>query len=462
MPSPWQVECLLIRMDSLRNEILRVKNKDRPYTETDIVYDSLVAVIESRRRQLIIAQKLASAKGELIDQALFNHRAKDLETIFKVFSYTDRVDSPRIPFEVLRSLSWVANQLFNERCYTVVRLEPQYNYTILSCRREFERNKWGKYWGYLQTEPPSGSVPDQPTKEAAPNVLLLGFPSPDAGSTLVHALAAHEFGHEFAFKWDDDIKAVKELVVTEVRRTYNFDLQDYLLGLVTRREGESQDAVKEKATKYIFALIDRIASGWLKEIFSDLIAARLVGPAFLAAFDRIIIGHGKAGETHPSAALRRKLVQRYLKGLLPKVIEDTTWAHLFDDTIMPVKPDDELYKIIERVFDDKIIGALEPILKRVTSPLARLEPEVFAKILEAIEDHIDHLASPSVPLSLGDEIPDPEKFWILMFGVWHYRLSPRFETLKTMCGNGNDSAKAEEVLGNLLLHALLSLELRAR
>ncbi len=476
MPSPWQVECLLIRMDSLRNEILRVKNKDRPYTETDIVYDSLVSVIESRRDQVIKAHRLAIAKGTVIDQALFNHRAKDLETIFTVFSYTDRVDSPRIPFEVLRSLSWVANQLFSERCYTVVRLEPQYNYTILSCRREFERNGWGKYWRYLETEPSSDSAAGQTSVQAPPNVLLLGFPSPDAGSTLVHALAAHEFGHEFAFKWDDDIRAVRELVATEVRLSYNVDLQDYLMGIITRREGESQDDVSEKARKYIFALINSIAAGWLKEIFSDLVAARLVGPAFLAAFDRIIIGHGKAGETHPSAALRRTLVRRYLNELLPEVIKDPTWTHLFDDTIAPVKPSDELYKIMERVFDEIIIGALEPILKRIPSPLTRLSPEKFAELLESMEDHIDHLATPSVPLTLGDKVPeieesktdtkervpDTEKFWLLVFAAWHYRLSPRFETLKEICGDTSNSAKAEEVLGNLLLHALLSLELRAR
>ncbi|MDX6529496.1 MAG: hypothetical protein QOH41_1786 [Blastocatellia bacterium] len=447
-------------MDSLRNEILRVKNKDRPYTETDIVYDSLVSVIESRRNLVVRAKKLAAAKGTVIDQAVFNHRAKDLETVFQVFSYTDRVDSPRIPFEVLRSLSWVANKLFGEQCYTVVRLEPKYNYGILSCRREFEKNGWGKYWQYAD-EGQHDSLSIQ-NGQAPPNVLLLGFPSPDAGSTLVHALAAHEFGHEFAFKWNNDIKDVREAVVTAVKGSYNVDLQDYLWGIITRREGESQDDVTEKARRYIFALIDKITSGWLSEIFSDLVAARLVGPAFLAAFDRIIIGHGKAGETHPSASLRRSLVRRYLKDFLPEVISDPTWAHLFDGTSTAVGSSDELYGVIEKVFDSMIIEALKPILNRIPSPLTRLSPPEFAELLETMEDHIDHLATPSVPLTLGDHLPDTDKFWLLMFAAWHYRLSPRFEKLREICGDDPNSAKAEEVLGNLLLHALLSLELRAR
>jgi hypothetical protein len=452
-------------MDSLRNEILRVKNKDRPYTETDIVYDSLVSVIESRKNQIITANKLAAARGTVIDQTLFNHRAKDLETIFKVFSYTDRVDSPRIPFEILRSLSWVANQLFQERCYAVVRLEPQYNYTILSCRREFNKNGWGKYWRYLDDSPALESGTEEHKPPTPPNVLLLGFPSPDAGSTLVHALAAHEFGHEFAFKWDDDIKLVRDSIVTEVRRSYNVDLQDYLIGVVKRPEDDNGDDDRnEKARKYILALIDNIALSWLREIFSDLVAARLVGPAFLAAFDRIIIGHGKAGDTHPSASLRRALVRRYLTAVLPDIVSDSTWSQLFDDTIAPTKTRDELYRVMEQVFNEKVIAGLEHILDRVPSPLARLKPKALEKLLNEMEEHIDHLATPSVPLKLGDELPDTEKFWLLMFAAWRYRLSPKFKNLAQICGEKEkpNPTKAEEVLGNLLLHALLSLELRAR
>src|SRR5437868_3291894 len=117
MPSPWQVECLLIRMQSLRNEILRVKNKDRPYPETDIVYDALIAVIDSRYAKVDKAMKLYGVSGEALPYGVFQTVAKDLEVVFKFFSYTDRVDSPRIPFEVIRSLSWVANYLFDEKCY---------------------------------------------------------------------------------------------------------------------------------------------------------------------------------------------------------------------------------------------------------------------------------------------------------------------------------------------------------
>jgi hypothetical protein len=463
MPSKWQVECLLLRMESLRNEILRVKDKDRPYTETDIVYDSLVSVIDSRADRIRKAEKLYAVTKSEVPQSVFNNCAKDLEKVFAFFSYTDRVDSPRIPFELLRSLSWAANNLFDERCYTVVRLDPEYNYSILSCRREFERNKWAKYWQYAETQ---SADSEQKVRTPAPNVLLLGFPSPDASSTLVHALAAHEFGHEFAYKWADKLEVIRESIATKVKTFYDSLLEDYLSGLVMRREGESHDDVSEKGRKYVVVLVDRVSKNWLSEIFSDLTAARLVGPAFLAAFDRIILGHGKASERYPPASLRRSLVWDYLKMILPKVVSDPTWNDLFERNARPVSPLDEFYRVMIKVFDS-VIESLVPLLEKIESPLLRFDAENLFGLVEAIEDHIDHLAPPSVVLnrvvlSPEKQLPDVEKFWLLMFAAWHYRLSPRFENLRDACGSDAEPAKAEEVLGNLVLHGLQSLELQAR
>lgn len=445
-------------MESLQNEILRVKDKDRPYTETDIVYDSLVSVIDSRFRQIRKAAELFGIRGSDVPQAIFNHRARDLEKIFKFFSYTDRVDSPRIPFELLRSLSWVANHLFNEKCYTVVRLDPTYNYSILSCRREFENKGWTRYWQYAEED-----VIDSETRipVPAPNVLLLGFPSPDAGSTLVHALAAHEFGHEFAHKWAEELKRIRESIAAEVTSRYNDVLIDYLSGRGMRREGESRDDVSEKDRKYIIALIDEISKNWLREIFSDLTASRLVGPAFLAAFDRIILGHGKASETHPPAFLRRRLVLRYLQKILPEVVSDSTWSPLFDDVVSPTIPSDELYRVMVRVFDS-VADKLDVMLDLIPSPLSQVKADELSRLVNDMGDHIDHLTPPSVALTSVKDVADPDKFWLLIFGAWHYRLSSRFKELRDLCSSSGDSARAEEVLGNLLLHGLQSLELQAK
>jgi hypothetical protein len=572
MPSPWQIECLLMRMQSLRTEILRVKYKDRPYAETDILYDALVAVIDSRRIKLEKAIRVYSLSSEPLPYDVFKTVARDLETVFRFFSYADRVDSPRIPFELIRSLSWVANHLFDERCYSVVRLEPEYNYSILSCRREFEKKGWQQYWresvnknlqkqsrralfftaddistaarlisalksrsdllsrhllGQISKEAvrllDECEKPSQPAKALVsvlvddlnevllkgplyegerfinvrlseeakrqsklslrgerlvrlnrmlmdetypselPTVLLLGFPSSDAGSTLVHALAAHEFGHEFAHIFRDDLNGVHEFIVTEVKNRYHAKLEDYLAGLVFKLKGENRDDVYEKGRKNVVARLNTIAENWLKEIFSDLVAARLVGPAFLAAFDRIILGHGKASENYPPAYLRRRLVHEYLKRILPKIVEDKVWEQLFSDNHDFSGSDDEIYWVMEHVFET-VIPEIDLILQKIASPLMKVDSKKVSSITDKIADCIDHLAPPPPSLFLNpeDRVPDAEEFWLLMFAGWHYRLSGRFlQLVEDQCLDSS-AGQAEDILGNLILHTLQSFELNAR
>ncbi len=171
-----------------------------------------------------------------------------MESVFKFFNYTDRVDSPRIPFEIIRSLSWVAEYLFGEKCYTVVRLDPEYNYSIVSCRSEFARLKWGKF---SRDSVSKNCMLDDNTPEI-PNVLLLGFPSPDAGSTLVHALAAHEFGHEFFYKHSEQFAAIQEELFSEIIQDHRLVLQEYLEGVFLRLPTDDREHAMEKGRKSVF------------------------------------------------------------------------------------------------------------------------------------------------------------------------------------------------------------------
>lgn len=451
MPSSWQVECLVARMRSLQNEIIRVKYKDHPYlNEPDTVYDALLAVVQARLEKVESLNKVYSVQKKTIPQSMFNSAAEELERISEVFNYADRVDSARIPFEILRSLSWVANYLFEEECPTIVRLDPDYNYSIASWRRIFQKKKWQKEW-----QETAGRV--QPTGQP-PTILLLGFPSPDAGSILMHALAAHEFGHEFAYKWNDEINNVHKEIISVILDQYNQRLQDYISAQIhTRRE--SLGDVYEVRARYVFVLIHRIADKWLKEIFSDLVAARLVGPAFLAAFDRILLGPGKVSDKYPPSSLRRDLVKQYLKSILPAVAEDPVWKPLLNESAESSSTSDELYRIMGEVFKsipDRVIS----ILQRVPSPLLQINGTELPILISKMEDHIENLAPPSVPLNVGKENDEANKFWLLMYGAWHFRLSNHFAEFEKRYGWIDEPGKAEIVLGNLLLHSLQSLELR--
>src|SRR5687768_8206140 len=101
MPTPWQIESLTSRLDSLRLEIERVAEKDHPYPDPDTVYEALKLVIASRSAFLKDAREeysLDDKEGERKLQEAFHSIAIDADEIAELFSYADRVDSARIPF----------------------------------------------------------------------------------------------------------------------------------------------------------------------------------------------------------------------------------------------------------------------------------------------------------------------------------------------------------------------------
>src|SRR3954452_11729790 len=228
MPTQWQIECLRARIRSLDSEVKRVKEKDHPYPEPDTIYRALIEVIRSRALLFEEAVDLFSDPEDERDlNASFSSVAKDLQRVAEEFSLADRVDSARIPFEILRALSWVANSLLEENCRTVVRLDTVNNYTISSCRRRFEDLGWGDHWESAVNES-SGQLT---------TVLVLGFPSSDANSILLHALSAHEFGHQIAHKHSVELGALRDQMVIEVKREYNQQLQEYVQDNVVKRGG---------------------------------------------------------------------------------------------------------------------------------------------------------------------------------------------------------------------------------
>jgi hypothetical protein len=206
------------------------------------------------------------------------------------------------------------------------------------------------------------------------------------------------------------------------------------------------------------------------EIFSDLFAASIIGPTFIAAFDQIELKLHKVDKSHPPGYLRRELVKKYLQQNLPHVIQDPVWDDLFrggevrnKSTKSDIEEDDDplsmLYPIGEEICRLTLEG-LSALLKDRPSPLA--DEKRLTEILEKTKDHIDHLAPPSVPLNItGTGEEDANAFWLLMYTAWHYRLNTaHFNTFAERYGWANDRSKAEDALGNLALHGLESIELR--
>lgn len=101
---------------------------------------------------------------------------------------------------------------------------------------------------------------------------------------------------------------------------------------------------------------------------------------------------------------------------------------------------------------------LSGTLDHIPSPLTDAG---LTKQVAAIEDYLDNLAPPNGALDRSSL--SPSSFWILMYGTWHFRLtSKRFLEFCDRHGWNADPGKGELALGNLLLHALQSLELLYR
>ncbi len=448
MPTSWQVDCLRARIRSLDKEIKRVAEKDHPYPEPDSIYNSLQAVVKSRSDYFDEAAELLSER-EL--QAVLNTVSTDLQRVAEEFSLADRVDSARIPFEILRSFSWAAKLLLGEECSTLVRLDTTYSYTISSCKRRFEDLGWSDYWHAKDS-----------------NILVLGFPSSVASSILLHSLAAHEFGHQFLYKFASEVNGALDSAILEVKREYNERLQEYVLDNVVKRERVPVQDAYEESRKIVEARLLKLGKNWLGEVFADLVAVRLVGASFLPAFDRMVFDVGRPSSTHPPGYLRRQMVGQYLLRIMPELMQDPIWKPFFDQGARMGDRRDKgqrdewspLYQIGEKI----CLLSLERLAAIVEScPCTFRELPQFVRIVGEMEDCMDNLAPPSVVLQLRGEPEEVFYFWLLMYACWHFRLdAKRFSVFSERHGWASDFGRAEEALGNLLLQSLQSLELRYR
>jgi hypothetical protein len=452
MPTLWQIDCLRARIVSLRRDIERVSQKDHPYPEPEIIYGALIKAIDARSNHFedaVSNYSLDSPSGAPKLHETFESVSHDMQEVARVFNWAARVDSPRIPFEILRSLSWAANDLLGTKCSAVIYLNPEYDYTIISSRQVFDEMGMAEYWD----EARMSSSEDQ-----AGTVLLLGFPSPDAGSTLLHALAAHELGHEVWFKFNDRLGQICERRIMKAKQDFNPELQDYLSHWAYKREVVSKGEAYEAGRINVSVWLEEIAENWLLEVFSDLVAARLVGPAFLAALDRVLVGLGKASFTHPPTSLRRSLVRRYLTNKLPEVLEDPVW-----DPLLASVNDKDSSDLLWRIGVDictTSFDELSEMLESITSPLLLVND--LSGVVAKMHEYIDHLAPPSVALRMYNHRACPSHFWLMMYAGWHYRLGPRFKAFAESLGWDHDHIQAEGALGNLVLQGLNSVEIQYR
>ena len=126
-----------------------------------------------------------------------------------------------------------------------------------------------------------------------------------------------------------------------------------------------------------------------------------------------------------------------------------------DEADDPLTP---LYPMIESLCESSLYK-LKAILKDDPCPLG--ETENLSEQVNKMQKYIDGLAPPSAALDVSGKATDSNMFWVLMYAAWHYRLNEdRFNEFARSHGWEDDVGKAEDALGNLVLHSLQSLEIR--
>jgi len=458
MPSHWQIESVLSRIQSIRTEIERVAAKDHPYAEPGIVYSALLLVLDRSEKKVTQALSLYPKNPTLGDRATvvtLETEDKVLQDVAAIFNLADRVDSARIPFEIIRALSWAAKSLLQARCHTIIRLDTVYTYSIWSCREKFEEKDFGRQWR-LAVEEIGSSIEDP--------VPLLGFPSTAAGSTLLHAIAAHEFAHVLKNERKSDISRKLDglaISLTTNRCNSSADALDgYARDTTIRRPGVSEKEALKLRRDQLEDSIKVAVRFWFSEVFCDLVAARLVGPAFLAALDRLTPTSADSPSlTHPPISVRRSLVSDYLQTEIPNLPLDDVWQ----DVLRSVTAGDDID--LPWIICEEVITEGAPKISQIVNEVIISSPFGWVTDLNAflasVEESLEYLSPPSAGLKLAGNVEDANYFWLLMFAAWRFRLTPKkFEGFKQTYGW--TERKAEEALSNLLLHSLQSIELRSR
>jgi len=453
----WQLHCLQYRVGSLKSEIKRVADKDHPYPEPSVIFAALEAVLAEREAFLEDAIENYSVSDRKV-RGLGNLEPiiQDLNTIGELFSLAHRVDSARIPFEILRSLSWASTAVLPGQSRAVVRLDPTYNYSITSFRERFADKDWLPFWDSAVS---AANLPSGQT------ILLFGFPSPEVGSILVHGIAAHELGHLVAPRWESELEELLNRHLSSVKQRYRESISDFIAEQLrghVQGSGISREDAYESMSRIVEFDIYSVAELWIREMFADFVAARLVGPAFIAAFDRVKLGFGRAGNTHPPGSWRRLQIRQFLKEKMPHVADDPVWRLLFSASAEAGF--NELYHSIASEVCALSFEEIARLVEKVPSPIA-VDPTQLRMQIEAMQEHIEHLSPPSVPLDVtgADEIDTANMFWLLLYAAWHFRFSEdRFTEFARRHGWQEDLAKAEAAIGNMVQHALESLELHFR
>jgi len=455
----WHTDCLRRRLETTRAEIERVAKKDHPGTTARLLFKGLSFIAERLLKRLHGFELEEAESSEKVED-LSNPLTQDIIKLGNVFSHVSRVDSARIPFELVPALAWACSDLLNRNCQVLLRLSDQ-GYSIIRLEDLLRPRLWHdwderflKEFSKQQEKAPSDQHARIDLQDL--DIVIVGIPTTDARSILLHALIAHELGHEIYNSVDaTKTAAFKAHVERAVKEKFP---------TAADKPNVVQGVLDSKPTEYL----GRRHVGWLCELFADMVAARLLGPPYLAAAGRIFLGaDAVASDTHPHVQMRREAVCYYLKhggkGAYKWTLEHPLFAVAVTAADASQAPIDERY-----------VAAADVCRTCFPQMAALVDQTVTIDVLSdevKYETAYDHIATAFNHLSpVPPEVHDAHNgssamFWLMLSCAWTLRFDEtRFGKFKTKFAENGDAteSEAEHRLDNLLLHSLRSAEIRHR
>ncbi len=291
----------------------------------------------------------------------------------------------------------------------------------------------------------------------ATEILSLGIPSVYASSVLLNALAAHEIGHLLHSNRESAIDAI---VTDAYEREWNRHKDDLIYYATDKALDSTSGSFVDPDTyaakvQELRDATDYLARNWCREVYSDLLAVHLLGPAFIAALDRVSLGNEALDYEHPAMEFRRNLLTGHIRQHFSHLDFDGRWSAL-GTTAAPSRVVNRIERFGESVCVSAA-AALAESLRDIPSALTA-DSATLETAISAMHDHIMHMSPPSVALEDMGLWLSETGFWTLIYAVWLFRVDDaRFTQFKTYYNWDDDSA--EDHLGNLLLQSLKSLQL---
>jgi hypothetical protein len=291
--------------------------------------------------------------------------------LHELLQHLDKVDSPRLPFEIISAFEKLMSEL-GVPSRLLLKPERKYNYSTRLISQLVARIE---------------GMPAEILSRELPDLVVIGFPSAEADSTLLHTLLFHEVGHVI----------------------YRGRLGSHVAPIVKNRI-EHKGAQDKKAAA--------TTAAWTEEVCCDLVALRLVGPAYWLAFEWYsvaLLERASASQSHPDLALRNAVMSAYHKKLCDEFVDAHAIAEMFglgtelrsmhrgratslgtseqfaSETLQDVNYRSELFAVVDTHINSpfRLEGIADHIqnsareLKRFVPPASLLKPAQFAALTYA-------------------------------------------------------------------------------